>query len=208
MSWLDVPGDKLLEPSVDIVRSCLRRNLPYLLSWAFERFFPWGANVDFFRSWLKAFFQGGPTMMKFHFANSKPTEKYLSTKNDEYENIKFQNLRGPSRPLLPSSCAHACCGKKQTGASYFSVAVCTLRNVCTSVEANFRDVDMNSNGELFDVKFSKRFMRYCQRTIACAILIRSSVGRIKQKSICIKPACSVQQTKPGLACVGREIGSG
>ena len=44
-------------------------------AWAWVEFFPEGKIVDFSRWWPKAFFQGKPTMMKFHFTNSETKRK-------------------------------------------------------------------------------------------------------------------------------------
>jgi len=42
-----------------------------------------GAMVDFFRWWSKAFFPGGPTKIKFHFANLEVREKHFLVGKDQ-----------------------------------------------------------------------------------------------------------------------------
>jgi len=46
-------------------------------AWVSEGIFSSGAIVDFSMWWQKAFFQGGPTLVKSHFTNWKLSEKIL-----------------------------------------------------------------------------------------------------------------------------------
>jgi len=74
--------------------------------WASEGFFPGGGNSGFLQVVAKRIFQRGPSVMKFHFTNSKLRENIFLLKG-QYENFKFQNLRGPKPGLHPLSDAHA-----------------------------------------------------------------------------------------------------
>jgi len=47
----------------------------FSLSWVSEGFFPEGANSGLFQVEAKSIYSGGETVVKFHFTNSKLTEK-------------------------------------------------------------------------------------------------------------------------------------
>ena len=84
--------------TIKIGQKCKSR-LPF--SWASERFFPGGPILAFSRWWLKAFFQGWATVMKFHFTNSKIREKIFSTENLiwKYQISKSRGVKAPCSPF-------------------------------------------------------------------------------------------------------------